>query len=311
MKPTKDVNITQLIDAAPMGRVQWSVILLCLALTAVDGFDLQAIAFVAPKIAEEWHLPVSSFGAIFSSSLIGLMLGAFVLGFAADHLGRKAVLGGSLVAVVVFTLLTATAGSPTELLLYRFLTGLGLGGTMPTATSMTSEYSPRRLRATLVTIMACGFPFGASLGGMAAGYLIPAYGWPAVFIFAGALAAALAVLIAVFMPESARFLASRSSESPRIGRMIEKLDPAYSYSPGDRFILSESLTASVSVAQLFNDGRAIGTALIWSLFFFNLLAVYFFLNWLPALFRQTGFPSTKRYSRRPCLTSEAWPELSR
>src|SRR5262249_45151774 len=151
----------------------------------LDGFDTQAIAFVAPVIARDLGIEMSAFGPVFGAGLFGLMLGALALGPAADRWGRKPVIIVSTFVFGLFALLTPLASSPSALMLYRFLTGLGLGGAMPNIIALTSEYSPKAKRATLVTLMFCGFPLGAVLGGLTSARLIALYGWPAVFYLGG------------------------------------------------------------------------------------------------------------------------------
>lgn len=143
--------------------------LLCAIVAMLDGFDTQSIAYVAPRIAEDWGLKPSEFGPIFAAGLFGLMAGAFLLSPAADRWGRKKIILLSTFIFGLFALLTAWATSMNELLAYRFITGVGLGAAMPNIIALTSEYAPQRLRATLVTVMFCGFPLGSTLGGLISG----------------------------------------------------------------------------------------------------------------------------------------------
>jgi AAHS family 4-hydroxybenzoate transporter-like MFS transporter len=189
----------------------------------LDGFDTQAIAYVAPRITESWGLTPAAFGPIFSAGLIGLALGAFILSPLADRFGRKLILLISTAIFGVFALLTATAASMDQLLLLRLLTGLGLGGAMPNIIALTSEYSPSRLRATLVTIMFCGFPLGSTIGGLIAAPLMEAHDWQGVFVLGGVLPILLLPVLIVVMPESVRFLVARGAPQAKIAPIVRRL----------------------------------------------------------------------------------------
>jgi AAHS family 4-hydroxybenzoate transporter-like MFS transporter len=165
-------TLSSLIDDERISTYQLGVIALCALIAMLDGFDTQAIAFTAPAIAVALNIPVATFGPVFAIGLLGGMLGAFGFGLVADRSGRKFSL---IVAMIVFalgSLLTARANSAHELMLFRFITGLGLGGAIPSIISMTAEFAPRRLRATLVTTMFCGFPLGAIVGALASAHLV-------------------------------------------------------------------------------------------------------------------------------------------
>jgi len=175
------------IDRAKFGPLQFGVTALCFIIAMLDGFDTQSIAFVAPKIAEDWGLAPSAFGPIFAIGLLGLTVGAFTLSPAADKFGRKTIILISTFIFGLFALLTAFAGSMNELLIYRFITGVGLGAAMPNIIALTSEYGPARLRATLVTVMFCGFPLGSTIGGLISTWLIATWDWHSVFVVGGVL----------------------------------------------------------------------------------------------------------------------------
>jgi MFS transporter, AAHS family, 4-hydroxybenzoate transporter len=247
---------------AATGALQRRAIGLCALVAILDGFDTQSIAFVAPVILKQWGLEAASFGPVFAAGLLGLMLGALVFSPIADRIGRKGVIVVSTAWFGIFSLATAYAASPGELLGYRFLTGLGLGGAMPNIIALTSEYAPKRLRATLVTVMFCGFPLGAVLGGVLSAKLIAAFGWPSVFLLGGVLPLVLVPVLIAWMPESLRFLARKQAEP----------------------------LAGVPVKQLFTGGRAAGTVLLWIVFFANLLLLYFLINWLPTVLQRSGLP---------------------
>src|SRR5262249_51278147 len=148
----------------------------------LDGFDTQAVGYVAPALSQDWKLARGALGPAFAAGLTGLMFGALVLGPIADRVGRKRIIILSSIAFGLGSLATAFVPDLTWLLIVRFLTGLGLGGAMPNAVALTSEYSPQRRRATMVMVMFIGFSVGAALGGLLASVLIPTYGWRSVFL---------------------------------------------------------------------------------------------------------------------------------
>ncbi len=205
------IDVAEYIDAQPVGPFQVRLLLTCAAVLFLDGFDTQAIGFVAPVLAREWGLGKGALGPVFSAGLFGLMVGALLLSPAADRVGRKKIIILSTVAFGIGALATAFVEGVSALIVVRFLTGLGLGGAMPNAIAMTSEFSPRRRRATMVMLMFCGFSVGGALGGLVAAALIPHFGWRAVFVVGGAAPLLLAPILALKLPESVRFLALTGS----------------------------------------------------------------------------------------------------
>ncbi|GGB53711.1 MFS transporter [Tistrella bauzanensis] len=284
------IDIVTAFERARFGPFQFTITALCALIALLDGFDTQAIAYVAPVIAEDWQMNMASFGPIFGAGRAGLTVGAFVLSPAADRFGRKSVILASMLVFGVFSLVTAWADSFNDLLLYRFLTGVGLGGAMPNIIALTSEYAPARLRATLVTIMFCGFPFGSTLGGLASARLIEAFGWRSVFILGGVAPLVVLAVLVVMLPESLRYLVARGAPALRINRILTRLDPSHRPAPDDVFVLNEPASRGFPVAKLFQDGRARTTLLLWAAFFMNLLVMYFLVSWLPSLLRGTGLP---------------------
>ena len=273
-------------------RKQLTIVVLCALVVVFDGFDTQAIAYVAPRIAQDWGVASALFGPIFSAGLAGLAAGNLLLGPLADRFGRKVIILAAVAVFGTFALATAFSTGMGELLAFRFITGLGLGAAMPNVIALTSEYAPTRYRATAVMVMFCGFPLGAVLGGLVAGPLMAEWGWQAVFIVGGVLPLILLPLLYAAMPESARFLATRSGNEGRIARILRQIQ---SRQTADQFIAavrSEQGDAArlFSVAQLFSGKLAVSTLLLWAAFFSNLLVMYFLVNWLPTLIEQAGLP---------------------
>jgi len=280
------------IDRAKFGPLQFGVTALCFIIAMLDGFDTQSIAFVAPKIAEDWGLLPSAFGPIFAVGLLGLTVGAFTLSPAADKFGRKAVILVSTLIFGLFALLTAYASSMNELLLYRFITGIGLGAAMPNIIALTSEYGPARLRATLVTVMFCGFPLGSTIGGLVSTGLIANWGWQSVFFVGGVLPLLMLPVLYFMLPESVRFLVAKGAPESKIAPIVKKIDANASVAEFIEGLKHEQSAAKkgFSVFQLFTEGRAPVTLLLWVAFFMNLLVMYFLVNWLPTLLKSAGLP---------------------
>ncbi|SFQ00950.1 MFS transporter, AAHS family, 4-hydroxybenzoate transporter [Bradyrhizobium sp. Ghvi] len=284
------VDVTEVIEEARFGRLQLLILVLCAWIALLDGFDTQAIAYVAPVIAEKWGIAMAGFGPIFGAGLAGLAVGAFVLSPAADRLGRKSVILLSVLLFGVFALVTARATTLNELLVYRFLTGLGLGGAMPNIVALTSEYAPKRMRALLIAIMFCGFPLGSTIGGLISAPLIAAFGWQAVFVVGGVLPLLTLIVLLAWLPESIRYLLTRDVADVRIAKLLARLDPGISATAASRYVVHGSQASGFPATKLLVEGRASMTVLLWVAFFMNLLVMYFLVNWMPSLLKASGLP---------------------
>ncbi|GLR83450.1 MFS transporter [Bradyrhizobium iriomotense] len=290
MSTAKTIDVTEVIEQARFGRLQFLILVLCGWIAMLDGFDTQAIAYVAPVIAEQWGIAMAGFGPIFGAGLAGLTVGAFVLSPAADRFGRKNVILLSVLLFGIFALVTARATTLSELMVYRFLTGLGLGGAMPNIIALTSEYAPKRMRALLIAIMFCGFPLGSTIGGVISAPLIGAFGWHSVFVVGGVLPLVTLIALFIWLPESIRFLVTRGVADERIANLLARLDPAASQATASRYVMPSVQASGFPVAKLVAEGRASMTLLLWVAFFMNLLVMYFLVNWMPSLLRASGLP---------------------
>lgn len=280
------MNITELIDGRPLGRFQLRTIFLCALIAFLDGMDTQSIGIAAPFIVDSLHVPRAMLGMVFSAAILGAMIGAFLMGFAADRFGRKRVL---LLSVLVFgagTIATSMANTYESLLAIRFLAGIGLGGAAPCFLTLASEYAPRQRRATVTSILWAAFPLGGMAGGFLNSYLIGHYGWHSIFLFGGALPIVLILVLAVLLPESPAFLVAAQRQEKLAGVAARLLDAPVA--AGTRFVMSEEKVESASFRQLFVEGRARTTLLLSVAFVmaFGTLAVL--VLWTPSLLRDNG-----------------------
>ena len=282
------VDVAGFIDQQPVGGFQLKLLLTCAAVLFLDGFDTQAIGYVAPALAKELGLTKAALGPVFSAGLFGLMIGALLFGPLADRIGRRKIIILSTLAFGVGALAPAFVHDVNSLLTIRFLTGLGLGGAMPNAVAMTSEFNPRRRRATMVMIMFCGFSVGAALGGFLAAALIPQFGWRSVFIVGGVAPLLLVPILAMKLPESVRFLALTGQANERVAQLLGLISPKAAFAPGTLFVVHEPDLPGIPVLHLFREGRTLVTLLLWVVFFMSLLDIYFLANWLPIVLNDLG-----------------------
>jgi AAHS family 4-hydroxybenzoate transporter-like MFS transporter len=285
---TAPIDVVEFIDQQPVGGFQIKLLLTCAAVLFLDGFDTQAIGYVAPALAKEWGLTKAALGPVFSAGLFGLMIGALLFGPLADRIGRKKIIIFSTLAFGIGTLATAFIQDVNSLLAIRFLTGLGLGGAMPNAIAMTSEFNPRRRRATMVMIMFCGFSVGAALGGFLAAGLIPQFGWRSVFVVGGLVPLLLVPVLVLRLPESVRFLVLTGRAPQQVAQLLGWISPKASFTAATRFVVHEPELAGIPVLHLFRGGRTLVTLLLWVVFFMSLLDLYFLSNWLPTVLNDLG-----------------------
>ncbi|MCI3206741.1 MULTISPECIES: MFS transporter [Pandoraea] len=281
------VDVRDFINASPVSRFQIMISAMCFLIVALDGFDIAIIGFIAPHIRSEWQLSMVSLGPLFSAGLLGLMVGAFCSGPAADRIGRRLVLILSVAGFGAASVGAALAPNVEWLIAMRFLTGLGLGGAMPNAITLTSEFSPERRRGTLLTLMFCGFSLGSALGGVVTAYLVAGIGWRGLLALGGLLPLALVPVLWFTLPESVRFLAIRGGTQARIAAILSRVAPGRMHA-GLHFVATDDRLPSSPVAQLFHRDYRRGTLLLWLAFFMSLLLLYLLINWLPILAQRSG-----------------------
>jgi MFS transporter, AAHS family, 4-hydroxybenzoate transporter len=286
------IDVSELIDGQNIGWFQVRILLLCGAGLFMDGFDVQSIAYVAPSLAKDWNLAPGALGPVFGSGVVGLILGALILAPLADRIGRRPTLIFCVLAFGICTLATAWADSLSSLMVMRFFTGLGLGGAMPTAIALTSEYSPARRRSIMVVAVFCGYSAGAACGGLIAAHVVPLFGWRAVFYLGGGASLVVAPLLIAALPESIRILTRKGTEATRVLHILRRLYPSLALDAEMHFIERGKRLQGSPVRHLFRDGRAAATILLWLTFFMSLLDLFLLSQWLPTVINNVGFSVT-------------------
>lgn len=291
MTPANTINITDTIDNSQLRSFQIGVFVLCGLCLIMDGFDVQAWGYVAPSLFGEWGIP-SAAGRVASVTLIGVLVGSLLFSMLADKIGRRPVLIGATLYFSALTLLTAQVTTLDQLLLIRLIGGLGLGAIMPNAVALVGEYSPKRSRVMAMLVVSNGFTIGAAVAGFIATYLIPRFGWRSVFYFGGTVPLVIGLLMFVSLPESLQFLTLRKKSAGTIGRWLKRIEPQADIRPDTRFVVNEDKKEGLPIVTLFHDGRAMGTLLLWTMQFMNLINLYMLSTWLPTIARGMGMTTT-------------------
>ena len=289
MQTPTQLDVSQIIDNSHPGAFQIGICILCGLCLIMDGFDVQAMGYVAPAIIREWDIANSQLGPVFGAGLFGILIGSLLFSMLADKIGRRPVLIGATLFFSAMTFFTAHANSVPQLLAIRFIAGMGLGGIMPNAVALCGEYSSRASRVTVMTIVGNGFTAGAAIGGFISAWLIPNFGWRSVFYFGASVPLAIAVAMVFGLPESLQFLVLRGKDVRKVDRWLRRVDPSAVSNGAVQYVVTEPRREGVPVLHLFRDGRAIGTVLLWIVNFMNLLNLYFLSSWLPTVVRDSGY----------------------
>ena len=287
--PGVKINIPELLANSPIGPLQKRVFTLCLLSLIIDGFDVQAMGYVAPAVIADWKIPGSALGPVFAAANFGVLIGSLVFSPVADKIGRRPVLVGATMFFAVMTLLTANAQNIDQLFWLRLIGGIGMGCIIPNSTALIGEFSPAARRVTLMMTITVGFTAGAALGGFVARIMIPEFGWRSVFVFGGAVPLAISVAMLVALPESLQFLAVRRRRLDQLARWLKKLDPTLRVDQSTEYVAREESKGGVPFVHLFREGRGLVTVLLWVVNFMNLLNLYSLANWLPTVVNGMGY----------------------
>ncbi|AOJ85251.1 4-hydroxybenzoate transporter (plasmid) [Burkholderia sp. MSMB0856] len=286
------LNVSELINDGRFGIYQLMMVSLCALCLVMDGFDVQAMGYVAPVVIREWGIAKETLSPVFGAGLFGMLVGSLAFSTLADRVGRRPVLITATFFFSICMFATGFSHSIAELIGWRFIAGLGLGCIMPNAMALAGEYSPRRMRVTLMMIVSCGFTIGGVIGGLITASLIPHFGWRAVFFVGGAIPFVLGMLMWLTLPESIQFLVFRKSDAERIRRSLARIAPGMDIPAGHVFEVTEEKPRGMPFVELFKDGRARVTLLLWVVNFANLLVMYFLSNWLPTVVREAGYTTS-------------------
>jgi AAHS family 4-hydroxybenzoate transporter-like MFS transporter len=285
------VDITALVDHGKIGGFHVLLFSLCAMSLIMDGFDVQAMGFVGPEIQTAFDLSREQFGNILSAGNFGLMLGALLFTILGDRLGRRPVLIFGTLFYAVLSILTARAETESELLILRFVGGVGLGAVVPNATALIGEFSPKHLRVTLIMAITVGFTAGAAFGGFVATWLVPQFGWQSVFYFGGIVPLIVGILMFFWLPESLEFLVVRG-KTEKITAWIRRVHPTVEVGPETEYVAAEQGRKGVPVKYLLAEGRAPVTLLYWFVNFTNLLNLYFLAGLLPSILTDSGLDAS-------------------
>ncbi|WP_250471414.1 MFS transporter [Caballeronia sp. GAFFF1] len=282
------IDVERALGDAHRPAFHFLLLALCGLCLVIDGFDAQAMGYVAPAVIAEWGVPKSALGPVFSASLFGMLLGALGLSVLADRIGRRPVLIGATLFFGLTMIATAFTHSLPVLTALRFVTGLGLGCIMPNAMALVGEFSSTQHRVKRMMLVSCGFTLGAALGGFLSAALIPSLGWRSVFWVGGAVPLLLALAMLAALPESLQFLVLKGHEA-RARAWLAKFDPTLTIDSTTRLIVREKGGEGAPVAELFRAGRTPVTLILWAISFMNLIDLYFLSNWLPTVMRDAGY----------------------
>lgn len=287
------INVADVVATQSRNALVTRLVVISTLLMLVDGFDLQTIAFAAPSIIADGKIDRSLFGPVFSAGLAGLMVGSILFGYLGDRLGRRPTILLAIAIVGIFTTATIFAYDLAHLLGLRFLTGIGVGGLTPICYALCIEYTPPQRRGFIIAVIMFGYVLGSSLGGLLAAWIIPSYGWHAVFIAGGIPALLLLIVAYLWIPESLEFLIRRDPRSTQAASIVSAITgrpvpigTAFTSSQDAKTAADTSVIAIVR--SLFAPDLRLSTAVIWLAYIASSLTMFFLISWMPVLIESFG-----------------------
>ncbi|HIG60148.1 MAG TPA: MFS transporter [Gammaproteobacteria bacterium] len=282
-------NPGSLIDNSPMAWMQIIVVMMCILLNALDGFDVLSIAFASPGIAQEFEINRAVLGVVLSMELMGMAVGSVILGNVADKIGRRPIILFCLAVMAMGMYFASGAQSVNELSVHRFYTGLAIGGMLATTNAMVAEFSNRRHRSLCVMLMAGGYPLGVVIGGTIASGLLAHDSWRAIFEFGAIATISFFPLVWFLVPESVAYhTIQRGTDSlVRINSSLKKMGKEPIAALPD---VTEK--PKTSLLELFKPAMLRTTIVLTVAYFMHIMTLYFLLKWTPKIVVDMGYSAS-------------------
>jgi len=279
-------------SSSGFSEVQIKAITICFIINMLDGFDVLAIAFAASGISAEWGIGAAEIGFMLSSGLIGMVFGSLFLAPFADRIGRRATILACLVVITIGMFGSAFSADMPQMIMSRFITGLGIGGMLASINTMVAEYSPRKWRALSVSILHTGYPIGAVIGGIISVYLVSLYDWRAIFFFGAIMSSIMIPIVWIGLPESLTFLLEKRPKGAlkKINLLRVRMGQSLLNSFDDKAVPAR--TKVTSVFAMFSPELRARTLSLWICFFMVMFTFYFLLSWTPKIMGGLGASET-------------------
>lgn len=277
----------EIINYSKMTWLQMIIVAITIGLNALDGFDVLAISFASPGIADEWGVDQAALGIVLSMELIGMSIGSFLLGGLADKVGRRPTILFCLLVMTLGMFMVTTTGSVFALSFWRIVTGLGIGGMLPAINAMVAEFSNIRRRHLCISLMAIGYPVGGAVGGAFASRLLAGYDWRSVFYFGAAVTAFFIPMIFIFVPESIHWLTRKQPAGA-----LEKINKTFQRLGHAALSALPAVSPEVrrkSIGDIFSPSLLATTLIVASAYFLNIVTFYFIMKWVPKILVDMGF----------------------
>ena len=286
----KDIN--EFIDNGSITSQQILVVSLCFIFNMLDGFDITAMAVVASPVSVDLALTPDLLGWIFSFALAGMMVGAMALAPIADIIGRRALIILSLMIVGISVIMTSKVESLTLFMLLRFISGMGAGALLASQASLAAEYSPDKYRALSVAIVTAGYPTGAMMTSVVAGYILPEYGWRMMFLFGGVVTVSMVIVAWLMIPESLKYLIEKKPNNAleKINKILLKLNaPSINELPPSNHDREVTVSMIGNMRMLLSPKFRRLSLMLWTSFFCAFGTLYFLMSWIPKLMENAGY----------------------
>ncbi len=283
------VDLSRLIDERAISPLQVLVAVLSALIMFVDGYDVQVMPLAVPLVSHEWALTPPHFSLALSAALFGISVGAAGIAPLGDRAGRRRLLIIAMTVIGLATMATSTAGSPIQFVLWRLVTGIGLGMSIPNCNAWTAEYAPVRSRPTILVVMNAAIGAGSFCAGNIAPVIFAHWGWRGAFVIGGVTPLIIGLLIVLTAPESLKFLVLRRPQDPRIASILARIapdvDPATSFHRPPVTAVSRW-----SLVDLIGPIYRRRTLVLWGVVAADLFALYILISWLPTLLQSAGWP---------------------